>query len=435
MASSEVTEGAGAKAPAPESGGRTGAAAARLFEERSRRIADAIALRKPDRIPVWNGVPGPYPSERLGISREEQMMDVERSLEGSFQAALYYEPDMVEVMPPLGSVLAPLDYRPLRWAGHGLPADSGWQFVEDELMKPEEYDELLYDPSDFISRRFWPRAYGKLAGLAGLFPIREAQSYFAAPFAFLAFGAPEGVEALEALKEAGAAALKTVMGLAAHGQRLKDAGFPQSWAATSQAPFDLVGDFLRGRRGVMLDMFRRPEKLEAAVEKMLPMALETGIRGARMSGNPRVFIAVHGGVEGFMSVEQYKRFYWPTLQALLAGLSDAGLNPFVLVEGGSSSRLEIMADVPPGKVCYWFDQVDMARAKEALSGKACIAGNVPNALLTAGRPDDVRAYCKTLIDTMGRDGGFIMGPSGQTEDVKIENIKAMLDFTKEYGAS
>ena len=435
MASSEVAEGAGAKAPAPETGARTGAAAAQLFEERSRRIADAIALRKPDRIPVWNGVPGPYPSERLGISREEQMMDVGRSLEGSFQAALFYEPDMVEVMPPLGSVLAPLDYRPLRWAGHGLPADSGWQFVEDELMKPEEYDEFLYDPSDFISRTFWPRAFGKLAGLAGLSPIREAQSYFSAPFAFFAFGTPAGVEALEALKEAGAAAFKTVIGLAAHGERLKNAGFPQSWAATAQAPFDLVGDFLRGRRGVMLDMFRRPDKLEAAAQKMLPMALETGIRGARMSGNPRVFIAVHGGVEGFMSVEQYRRFYWPTLQALLVGLCDAGLNPFVLFEGGSDSRLDIMADVPPGKVCYWFDQVDLAAAKAAMSGKACIAGNVPNALLTVGTPDDVRACCKTLIDTMGRDGGFILGPSGQTEHVKIENVKAMVDFTKEYGAS
>ena len=435
MASSEVTEGAGAKAPAPETGSHTSEAAAVLFEQRSRRIADAIALCKPDRIPVWNGVPGRYPAERLGISREEQMMDAERSLEGSFQAALYYEPDMVEVMPPLGSVLAPLDYRTLRWAGHGVAADSGWQFVEDELMKPEEYDELLYDPSDFISRRFWPRAFGKLAGLAGMFPVREAQSYFAAPFAFLAFGTPEGVEALEALKEAGAAALKTVMGLAAHGRRLRDAGFPQSWAATSQAPFDLVGDFLRGRKGVMLDMFRRPEMLEAAAEKMLPMALESGIRGAKMSGNPRVFIAIHGGIEGFMSLDQYKRFYWPTLRTLLVGLSDAGLNPFVLVEGRSDTRLRTMADVPPGKVCYWFDQVDMARARDVLSGRACIAGNVPNALLTVGSPEEVRAYCKKLIDTMGRDGGFIMGPSGQTEDVRIENVRAMVDFTKEYGAS
>ena len=34
---------------------------------------------------------------------------------------------------------------------------------------------------------------------------------------------------------------------------------------------------------------------------------------------------------------------------------------------------------------------------------------------------------------MGHDGGFIVGASGQTEDVKIENVKAMVDFTKEYG--
>ena len=405
--------------------------AERLYEERERRISDAIALRKPDRVPVWSGVPGLYPSERLGISREEQMMEVERSLEASYQTALYYEPDMVEVMPPVGNVLAPLDYRHLRWAGRGLPAGSGWQFVDEECMKPEEYDELLYDPSDFIVRKYWPRAYGRLAGLADLLPLREAQGYFAAPSAFFAFGTPAGQDALEALKEAGAAAFKGTMALIGHGKRLREAGFPLSWAATAQPPFDLVGDFLRGRKGVMLDMYRCPEKLEAAAEKMLPMALETGIRGARISGNSRVFVAIHGGVEGFMSVEQYRRFYWPTLQALLVGLAEAGLNPFVLVEGGSTSRLEIMAGVPPGKVCYWFDHVDMAKAKEVLGGKACIAGNVPISLLTVGTPDEVRAYCRNLMDTVGRDGGFILGPSGQTEDVKIENVKAMVDFAKE----
>jgi len=404
-----------------------------LYAEREKRISDAIALRKPDRVPVWHGVPGPYPSERLGISREGQMMDPERSLEASFRTALYYKSDMVEVMPPIGATLAPLDYRHLRWAGHGLPLDSGWQFVDEEVMKPEEYDEFLYDPSDFIVRRYWPRAYGRLAGLADLLPLREAQGYFAAPFAFFPFGTPAGLEALEALKEAGAAGFKSVTALMGHGKRLREAGFPLSWSAFGAVPFDLVGDFLRGRKGVMLDMFRCPEKLEAAAEKMLPTAIEMAVRGARMSGNPRVFIAVHGGVEGFMSLDQYKRFYWPTFQAMLVALCEAGLNPFVLVEGGSNSRLETMADVPAGKICYWFDHVDMRRAKEILGGTACIAGNVPMALLTVGTPDDVRAYCKDLIDTVGRYGGFIMGPSGQTEDVKIENVKAMVDFTKEYG--
>jgi hypothetical protein len=404
-----------------------------LYQEREKRIADAIALRKPDRVPVWNGVPGLYPSERLGITREEQMMDVERSFEASFKTAFHYQPDMVEVMPPLGSVLAPLDYKHLRWAGHGLPVSSGWQFVDEECMKSDEYDEFLYDPSDYIVRKYWPRAYGRLAGLAALAPLREAQGYFAGPSAFFALGTPAGQEALEALREAGAAAFATTMALVDHGRRLAEAGFPLSWAAMAQPPFDAVGDFLRGRKGVMLDMFRCPDKLEAAAEKMLPMALEAGIRAARMSGNPRVFIAIHGGVEGFMSLEQYKRFYWPTLQALLVGLAEAGLNPFVLVEGGSDSRLEVMADVPAGKVCYWFDHVDMARAKKVLGDKACIAGNVPIALLSVGTPDQVRAYCKDLIDTIGQDGGFILGPSGQTEDVKIENVEAMVECAKECG--
>ena len=120
------------------------------------------------------------------------------------------------------------------------------------------------------------------------------------------------------------------MALGAHDRRLAEAGFPSSRGSFAAAPFNLVGDFLRGHKGVMLD------------------------------------------------------------------------------------------------------HVDMRRAKEVAGGKACVAGNVPPAKLTVGTPDDVRAYCKDLIDAVGRDGGFILGASGQTEDVKIENVKAMVDFAKEY---
>ena len=104
----------------------TAAEAAKLFAERERRISDAIALRKPDRVPVSHGLPGLYPAERLGITTEEQMVDIDKSLEGNFQTALYYQADMVELMPPIGATLAPAGIRQLKWAGHGLPAGSGW---------------------------------------------------------------------------------------------------------------------------------------------------------------------------------------------------------------------------------------------------------------------------------------------------------------------
>lgn len=44
------------------------------------------------------------------------------------------------------------------------------------------------------------------------------------------------------------------------------------------------------------------------------------------------------------------------------------------------------------------------------------------------------ADIEDFIESVGWDGGFILGASGQTEDVTIENVKAMVDFTKEYGA-
>lgn len=354
-------------------------------------------------------------------------------MEANYRMNVEFQPDAVTLTPIPGAVLAALDYRQLKWAGHGLPDDAAFQYVEGEYMRAEEYDALLYDPSDFILRTYWPRVYGKLGIFGTLAPIRQAIGFFAPQISFLSFGMPGGMEALEALKQAGEEAVRGFQALVTTVQKLKEAGFPPAFLAGTQAPFDLVGDFLRGRKGCMLDMYRRPEKLRAACEKLLPMAVETGVTGARMSGNPRVFIALHGCIEGFMSLEQFKSFYWPTFRELLVALAHEGLFPVVLVEGGSTSRLEIMQDVPEGKICYIFEQVDMVKAKQVLAGKACVAGNVPLSVLATGTPDQVRAYCRKLIDAVGKDGGYIMSSGGSMDDARPENIRAMIDLTKEYG--
>ena len=154
---------------------------------------------------------------------------------------------------------------------------------------------------------------------------------------------------------------------------------------------------------------------------------------ARMSGNPRVFIPLHKGSEGFMSLEQFKRFYWPTFRELLIALVNEGLTPIAFDEGRYLSRLEIIKDVPPGKIVYFFEDTDMAKAKEVLRNRVCIMGNIPASLLVTGTPDQVKAYCKNLIDTAGKGGGFIMSQGSSPENLRLENLKTMVDFTKEYG--
>ena len=71
--------------------------------------------------------------------------------------------------------------------------------------------------------------------------------------------------------------------------------------------------------------------------------------------------------------------------------------------------------------------------KEILKGHICIKGDVPATMLSLGKPEEITTYCKKLIDTVGKGGGFILS-TGCTcpVDAKFENVKAMVDTAKNY---
>ncbi|MGA2001442.1 MAG: uroporphyrinogen decarboxylase family protein [Terriglobales bacterium] len=420
-----------------------------LYQERQKRVSDAIALKRPDRIPVF-GETARYARECLGISDEERWRNVEKALEAAFQSAVYFEPDLGGFDLGAGNaaivpVLGPLDCKRYMWAGHGLPANAGTpQWVQAEIMSADEYDALIYDPSDFVARKYWPRAYAKLAGLALLPPIREGMDLYGAPTSFAVFGTTEGLEALDTLRQAGQAAQEIAVLMKNWTERMKQAGFPLFFSGrVCQTPFDMICDFLRGQKGIMMDMYRRPEKLLKACEKLLPMTVEGLVRSAKgpgsslvgwsETGSSLVGLGLRGSMEGFMSLQQFQRFFWPTVREAMVALVKEGLTVMLFCEGDLTSRLETMSDVPPGKIFYWLERVDLVKAKKILGDKVCISGNVPISLLATGTPDDVRAYCKKIIDIMGKEGGLILGPSGMTDEARVENVKVMIDFTKEYG--
>ena len=105
----------------------------------------------------------------------------------------------------------------------------------------------------------------------------------------------------------------------------------------------------------------------------------------------------------------------------------------IFFEGKFDSRVEYLLELPKGKFIARFDTTDIYRAKEILKGHCCIEGNIPSSLLQVGTKDEVIAYCKKLIDVCGKDGGYILSPRSSTDEVKPENLIAMIDFSKEYG--
>jgi len=96
--------------------------------------------------------------------------------------------------------------------------------------------------------------------------------------------------------------------------------------------------------------------------------------------------------------------------------------------------LQAFAELPDKSIIYHVDQDDIFAVRDALGHKFCISGGIPNYLLAFETPEKVRAYCKKVIDGVAREGGYIMDASAIVQnDAKVENIKAMTDFTREYG--
>lgn len=405
-----------------------------LYRTREKRVADAIELKVPDRVPVTASFAF-FPANYCGCTKEEMMYDPNKLREVHLKTTRDFAPDIAQNPFPgtyLGPLLDVLDYRQMQWPGGQLGSDVPYQFVEGEYMKADEYDHFFSEPMDFMVRKYWPRISGSLKGLEMLPPFGNYIRYMGLGI-FNAFTLPEIRSAMEALLNAAKAAEEISYHSRRFGTTLKEDGFPVAGGGVTIAPFDILGDTLRGTKGVMLDMYRRPDILRKACEKLLPLALENGVNSAKRSGDRFVFIPLHKGLDGFMSPQQFNKFYWPTLRELMIAIINEGLIPSPFWEGNCTSRLEYIKDIPAGKAVYRFEATDMMKAKDILGNKVCIRGNVPISILATSTPDDVRSYCKKLIDYAGRDGGFIMDAAAGVTDAKPENVKAMFDFTKEYG--
>lgn len=411
--------------------------AERAYQERVQMVKDVVQLKKPARVPVCPSI-GFFPFAYAGVTAEEAMYNYEKL---GYALQKYHQdflPDSLASAPIYGpgKVFELLDYKLYRWPGHGVPATSPYQCVEAEYMQAGEYDHFLRDPSDFFLRAYLPRVFGALGPLGMLGPLTDILELPFTGGGVIPFGIPPVQASFQKLLEAGQAAMEWIQAaLAIDGATISTLGIPPLIGGFTKAPFDTLGDTLRGTRAIMLDMFRQPKQLLAALDRLVPIAIEMGVRSTTMNNNPIAFIPLHKGADGFMSNNDFKTFYWPTLKAVVLGLIEEGVVPYLFVEGGYNQRLDIIADhdIPPGKTIWIFDQTDMTEVHKRFAGWACFGGNVPASLLKAGNPEEVADCVKSLIDQVGQDGGYILSTGAVLDDAKTENLHAMIDTGKEYG--
>jgi uroporphyrinogen-III decarboxylase len=408
--------------------------AEKAYKQKVTRFIKAIKLEEPDRVPVMLPA-GFLPAFYAGGTLKTAMYDYDELKRAWLKFLDDFEMDTFAgpgfVLP--GKMLDSIDYKFHLWPGHGLADDSSsYQFVEGEYMPPEEYDDFIRDPADYLLRVYLPRAAGAFAGLRKLGPLTP---FVGIPVFYITqFGDPEVREAVQALLEAGLEGAKWLDAVAEVGRAAREAGVPSLSGGLCGAPYDLMSDMMRGTKGIMIDMYRRPGKLIEAMERMVPILIDEAVRAADGADSPVIFMPLHKGTGGFMSNEQFKTYYWPTLKAVMLGLIDEGLVPLPFAEGDYEPRLEIIEDMPRGTVIWYFEVMDMARAKAVLGDNACIAGNLPAAVLCTGTPQQVKEGCRQLVESCAPGGGYILTASASMNQGNAENLRAMMEAAEEYGA-
>jgi len=412
------------------------------YQARVKRIADAIALREPDMVPmIPKAVGAQYVLGGAWSSHKSEFYDFENALLASinyhneFQPDVRYLPDFLSGRANEIAQSAMIDWpgRP----GTRVTNTSSYQYIEQEFMAQEEYDELLSDFTGFMFRKYIPRAYPGLKGFEGM---SLQTSNILGTKLFAPMINPGTKDALKNLLYIIEESEKANEYHDRCSSELDMLGFPPLNTNGGEVPFDIISDFFRGTMGMFEDFLEIPEKVSEACELLYNIQLRSW-KPYISSDMPikRIFFPLHKGMDGFMSPKLYDTLYWKPFQRILRYLINHGITPIIYTEGPYRTRLdyirERLLELPAGSCIIHFEEGDFADIKKRFDGIACVSGGMSLYLLEWGTKQQVVDRVKYLVDNCAAGGGFLLNSAGSIENVKRENYEAMFDTARTYGKS
>ena len=405
------------------------------FDAKWKRIRDAVALKEPDRVPITPS-PAIFPYLHAGYTMTEVIYDetMEKASQAMIKYLQDYDPDNGTALTNYvaeGRLMELQDPTNMAWSGmpgNPIGDNSIQQFIEFPILLDEEFDEFFNDHVTWRVHRELPRNSRLLKPLEN-FRLGRGTLGLAS-----AVSKPEMREMIKKLWEINDGYQVLNAKKAAFNQKIEDMGYPIIRAAMPAAvPFDSYSDFLRGTLLSLEDLYANPDEVRRYIDETFEQTIDMIKASKGREDGKLVFMALHKGMDGFMSDEHYREYYWSHLQKIIEAIIEANKIPYIFTEGKYNSRLDCLTEVPVGKVFYHFEQVDMAVAKSKLGKIACIGGGFSPYLLNYGTKQQVIDECKRLLDVCAPGGGFIFETAYGMDYAKDENVEAMFDTVKTYG--
>jgi len=190
---------------------------------------------------------------------------------------------------------------------------------------------------------------------------------------------------------------------------------------------------LRGLTRLMTDFVTDPDLADRVLDIPFLYHLAAAKRLTQI-GMDMIWTGDDVGTQGGMMISpaHWRRFLKPRMARFIAELK--AINPAVKVAYHCDGDLraiipeliEIGVDVlnPVQPAC-----MDPAELKRLYGDRLCFWGSIDQQrTLPFGTPEDVRREVRTRLETLGRGGGLIIGPTHHVQlDVPMENFLAMVD--------
>jgi uroporphyrinogen-III decarboxylase len=389
-----------------------------LYQRRLSRYVTAMRNEKPDCVPIRPLV-AEFTARYAGYTCQQVAHDYNLALRAARKCAAEFDWDavvsnMVYVWTGLTQALSMTYYG---IPGIDVEPDVGFQYREPDeenaLMKADEYDQLIEDPTGFLYNVWLPRV------CADLSPTGQAVTY----------------RHNLALVKGGMAMLHYFSALGTQNELLRrESGTVSALAGIFKAPFDILGDKFRGYLGLVMDMHTQPDKVLAACEALMPHLYHVAASTADPTGRVPIGFWMHRGCVPFVNMDQFHSHYWPTLKPIIEQLWADGHQTLFYAEGNWNAHLESFAELPDRSIIYHVDQDDIFDVHRRIGHKFCLSGGIPNFLLSYGQPEQVRQRCKEVIEGVAGDGGYIMDAGAiMQNDTNPDNLRALTEATREYG--
>jgi len=201
---------------------------------------------------------------------------------------------------------------------------------------------------------------------------------------------------------------------------------------------DLILNVYRGMVGLSKDMRRQPDNVEALI-KMLEGASWPAILKGLDAYDPEdntscVPLRLTSLSHTILNKDQFGRFSWPGVKRFVDALAERNLTGILYLEGTIQHLVEYLREIPEGVIAILIEQEDPVKLKKQLPN-VTIIGGYPSHLLYTGTKQQCIDRAKKLIDEVAYDGNYIFSTDimlSFPEDAKGENMKAVVEFVKDY---